>query len=1047
MTTVRNSLVQRLEQDLIGPDLETELISDLPSDKYLSGILFPMETKLDPEEDDELRGAESDGEEASETDGAGLFMAIRPASAGLSFAVEVEPGHAGEVLVALACGIYSPVLPEGATPKQRPQWQRTPAVGRLTVPLDGSPTTLNFSEVPGAELYVRVSREGQLRFVTLTAVNRNKSEGGKTASEPHAFFQVELKVVCGAGSRFAPRPSRRMPTDDDGRVAELIYRDAKEYAVGHTCSARWTFGSNGEVSAISSTWSPTAVVCAMKVDGDVEFAGLRANAQLKPLSASWLASANDEQLVQGLNLLTTAYGAWLTRQASRVTTLPASLHAQAMANLQVCRDGLSRMEGSIALITSNANVRTAFRLAQQAMVIQRRWVRKEANLVWRPFQLGFQLLSLESLAIPSHSDRQVMDLLWFPTGGGKTEAYLALTGFILFLRRIRNPNAPDEGEGVAVLMRYTLRLLTIQQFQRASAMVLACEHLRRGSARPAPAAQASLGAIPFSIGLWVGGGATPNTYDDARRALSNPTGGGSTPRQLVNCPACEQALTWRANHADKSIRVSCQNASCEFGQSDSQLPVWTVDSDVYRQRPSLVIATVDKFAQLARNLSTGALFGRGPHGGSAPDLIIQDELHLISGPLGTITGLYEMAVDYLCQRGDIRPKIIGSTATIRRAADQIHALFDRDTYQFPPSCIDASNSGFALEDRSAPGRLYMGVTTAGRSPKFTLQAVCGSLLQAASAVPGTPKQRDPYWTLVAYFNSLRELGGAVVLMLDDVSASIGQYAQRRQEQARETTEPVELTSGVPSSEIPERLEQLLRECGDPEAVDTLLASNMISVGVDVPRLGLMVVNGQPKTMSEYIQATSRVGREFPGVIVSIYNQARVRDRSHFETFTNWHSTLYRDVEATSVTPFASRARDKALPAVLVAMVRHLVMGMDTAFRLDAAKRALIAPLVEEIERRAERIAPDELSGLSEKLRSLLDEWQSRNDLASYWDDSGKTGTLLMSAEQFAAFGADGITKRAWAAPNSMREVEPGAPYRLKPRGALPKENASGDSNG
>jgi hypothetical protein len=782
----------------------------------------------------------------------------------------------------------------------------------------------------------------------------------------------------------------------------------------------------------------------MSVEGDEEFKTLNRDQAFRPLSAAWLASSDDASLASGLRLLTAAYGSWIDKQEKGIASLPAKLRAQATTNIVTCRDGLHRMNGSINLLASDPRAAHAFRLAQKAMVIQRKWTKKKPDLIWRPFQLGFQLLSLESLATPSHPHRSVMDLLWFPTGGGKTEAYLALTGFILFYRRLQPGAAPDDGDGVAVLMRYTLRLLTIQQFQRAAALVLACEHIRRGKQRPAAEKELALGDVPFSIGLWVGGGATPNDFGTAKQALAGAQS-NSTPRQLVNCPACESKLAWVAYDADESIRGLCRNATCELASGGQHLPVWTVDSDVYRERPSLVIATVDKFAQLARKVQTGALFGLDRPGRRAPDLIIQDELHLISGPLGTITAVYEVAVDFLCSRGAIRPKIIGSTATIRRAADQILALFDRKAYQFPPACIDARNSGFAVEDKSAPGRCYVGLTTVGRSPKFTLQATCGSLLQAGLAPGTTPPARDPYWTLVTYFNSLRELGGAVVLMMDDVTASIEQYARRRGEGPRQISEPVELTSRVPSSEIPNKLDELLVTCSSAEAVDVLLASNMISVGVDVPRLGLMVVNGQPKTMSEYIQATSRVGREHPGLIVALYNHARVRDRSHFETFPNWHANLYREVEATSVTPFASRARDKVFPALLVALARHMVTGMATGFQLTPARRSLMAPVVAEITRRAGNIAKAEVAGVADKLRALLDEWENRNDLKDYWQDNGKVGTLLMSAEQFAAFGAEGILKRAWPAPNSMREVEPGTPYRLKSTKAI-RDLASKDGD-
>lgn len=1026
---VRSAIVERLKIDLVGPGAEDEVISDSPSDRYLAGTLYPMKSPVPPDEDDGMPGSESDDEEQSDPGGAGLFMAIRPASAGMSFAVRSSKA-APEVNFEVTCGTYTRL--DSGTPNVRPQWKRTPRKTTVTATPTGPETPIQLGPaIDGLELYLRTSKSGELTMITAVLVNRNDATGAKGDDEQRAFFQVKLEAGCGAGTQFAPRPSKKVPTDEDGAIAALIYRDAREYAVGHTCSVEWEEAENSYVRRIATTWTPSSVVYAMSADGDPTFEKLRASGSSRPLSAEWLATASERELMSALEALPIAYASWLDDQEARISSLSTSLQARATANVKTCRLGLGRMRSSVELIRKDAGVRAAFQLAQRAIVLQRRWTKGQPDLTWRPFQLGFQLLALESIANERHPERSVMDLLWFPTGGGKTEAYLALTAFILVLRRLKGAT-PDAGDGVAVLMRYTLRLLTIQQFQRAAAVVLACEHMRRGRERPALHSKVQLGTRPFSIGLWVGGGATPNNFKDAVAALG-ATGSACTPRQLINCPSCRGALTWSADRRTESVQVRCPSKRCEFAAGGEQLPVWTVDSDVYRERPSLVIATVDKFAQIARTVMTGTLFGLDRPGTRAPDLIIQDELHLISGPLGTLTGIYEVAIDALCTRGEVRPKVIGSTATIRRASQQIRALFDRDTFQFPPPCIDASNSGFAVEDRRSPGRVYVGLTTVGRSPKFSLQAACASLIQSPAASSAPDRERDPYWTLVTYFNSLRELGGAVVLMLDDVPASVQQFASRRGEARRPVGEPVELTSRVASAEIPAILEQLQIQCGVPGAVDVLLASNMISVGVDIPRLGLMVVNGQPKTIAEYIQATSRVGREFPGLVVAMYNHARVRDRSHFETFPNWHSTLYREVEATSVTPFASRARDKAFPAVLVAMARHLVRGMATDFRLDANRRLLLAPIVADISKRAARIAPDEVAGVDAKLRALLDEWQQRRDLAAYWDDDGKTPTLLMSAEQFAAFGAEGQVKRAWPAPNSMREVEPGTPYRLKGR--------------
>jgi len=420
-------------------------------------------------------------------------------------------------------------------------------------------------------------------------------------------------------------------------------------------------------------------------------------------------------------------------------------------------------------------------------------------------------------------------------------------------------------------------------------------------------------------------------------------------------------------------------------------------------------------------------------------LIIQDELHLISGPLGSIAGLYEVAIDELCRNGAVRAKIIGSTATIRRAADQIKALFARESYQFPSPGLDADNSGFAVVDRERPGRIYVGVTTAGRSATYMLQAIVASLLQSGTAPGATVQERDYYWTLVVYFNSLRELGRALVLMQDDVPVSIRQVSDRRAEKPRRLEAPAELTSRVRAYEIRDMLDRLKTGPPDPQAVDLLVASNMISVGMDIPRLGLMVVDAQPKGLAEYIQATSRVGRgEVPGIIVTMYNCMRARDRSHYESFETWHRSLYRDVEASSVTPFASRAQDKALHAVLVALVRHTIPGMDRRPVLDDVRRAQVEQVASLIEARVALVDSGEQATVSQKLKRLIDEWAARPDLQTYWDDFERRTSLLMSAEQFAAkadvdpdLDPEGARRALWPTPNSMREVEAGSPFVLR----------------
>jgi len=1050
---MRELLLDRLKQDLIGPHADAEVLTARPSDVYLTGMLWPRESRMGAEEDDRFGVAgtgqsESDsGGEEEEVSLAGLF---RPCSAGVSFAARPHAGSRLDITVRF--GTYEPVRGPEPAGGQRPDAAEEDGPGGATrtrwrrrahdivlenVPLEGGSSFIDlepYGAPPKIRLHVRTApwTDGLLATVTLLNEAEPDEDAGREGTERLTLFQTRLEIRPSEGTVLVARPSRRAVLDDDDRSAALLYRNAREFANGHTCSAEWASSADtATASMVATDWLPATVVRSTRATGHEVFEPLRRDGPNSPLSARWLAEADSDALASGLQRLPAAYATWLDEREADAAALPVEFVQQAGRNIAVCREVHARMVEGARRIAGDARMARAFRLANLAIDLQHGWDREKrmrGPFEWRPFQLGFILLAAASVADRNHPEREIMDLLWFPTGGGKTEAYLALIAFLAFYRRLAALDGPDAGDGVAAVIRYTLRLLTTQQFTRAAAVVLACEAIRRGRIREAGASRRELGDAPFSIGLWVGGEAVPNRVTDAAAAL-----GGApdqpTPRQLVQCPACRNPLSWEHDEGADAIHVRCESRECVLFDPEAPLPVWTVDEDVYRARPTLVIGTVDKFAQIVRRKEVNGLFGLDT--GRPPDLILQDELHLISGPLGTVAGLYEAAIDRLFESGGARPKIIGSTATIRRASEQVASLFDRATAQFPPSCIDSDDSGFAVVDGAAPGRVYAGVTTAGRSAKFTLQAVAASLLQ--SALDGTTDDdaRDPYWTLVSYFNSLRELGGALVLMQDDVNDSLSLLAERRNETARRPELIEELTSRRTQADVRDMLDRLSVRSGRG-ALDVVLATNMLSVGVDIPRLGLMLVNGQPKGIAEYIQATSRVGRgDVPGLVVAVLNNAKARDRSHYESFASFHEALYRDVEPTSVTPFASRARDRALHAVLVALVRHLVPGMLDRPELDDDAVDGARRLIADVVRRAKAIDPQE-AAVARELERLLDTWELRAP-RSYWTRQARS-SLLQDAERAATLRAMGrMPGEAWSTLNNMRSVEAGTRFRLAER--------------
>jgi hypothetical protein len=498
---------------------------------------------------------------------------------------------------------------------------------------------------------------------------------------------------------------------------------------------------------------------------------------------------------------------------------------------------------------------------------------------------------------------------------------------------------------------------------------------------------------------------TPNDRQDAVSALARLYQSPNENRFVVlACPWCGAAMgpvkagsSWKVTGYRKLSKPSrvvfrCEDSDCPFS-TDAGLPLAVVDEDIYEQPPTLVIGTVDKFAMLPWRPEARSLFGLNDDY-SAPELIIQDELHLISGPLGSMVAHYETAIEALCRAGDSSsgPKIVASTATISRANEQILALYNgRQGSLFPPQGLEVGDSFFARESASKPGRCYVGVFASALPSHVTAQIrVISALLQSVKSIPVEDKQLlDPFWTLMIYFNSIRELGHAATLIRADIREYMNAMWDRQGlkkdvgaealKERRFINRDLELTSRIQSNRIPEILQELFNALGPKEdfsVVDVCLATNMIQVGLDVPRLSLMAIVGQPKTTAEYIQASSRVGRKEPGAVVTIYNPARPRDRSHYEHFRAYHQSIYRFVEPTSVTPFASPVVERALHAVVIALARMLG-GDALSQRPDNPPPSdeLVQRLKSIIQDRVCNVDEEQLDGVLERLNFIISEWR------------------------------------------------------------------------
>ncbi|WP_327343131.1 helicase-related protein [Streptomyces europaeiscabiei] len=1034
----RQELVDYLTRQLVGPVGGDDEVLDAPPDRqYLMGTLYPQQADRQRRlalaaEAPEAPGTEQDAPDVDPaTDPVPETNSWLPASLGISFytdAVDVE--------VSCAAARYETQRGEAGRGRR---WQR--------IPLTAETHTIgpDREEVPvfdrRAKIQLTRRSYGAGTLITVALVNEKRHDGAddKAPDWDDMLFQCRLSVRPADGA-VLPYPSVRLASrDPEERELRLQYRHVVTHAVGHGCAVREDRGEHGGVELLTCEALPRAEVPAVRAGGPLDAPALTIAHLADP-------AVGRDQLREELAEFAASYHAWYVGQRS--VEVPPWGREAAERILDRVRQAVTRIEAGVRTLCDpdRAELLDAFRIAQRAMLLQMRHSapdqagqrRHRADPValdppvdpeatWRPFQLAFFLLALDGVADPGHRDRETTDLIWFPTGGGKTEAYLLLAAFTIALRRIGG-----EGGGTTVISRYTLSLLTTQQFQRAATTICALEHLRR--TEPG----LGLGGEPITIGLWVGDTTTPNKFEAAKVAFDEQRE-ASHPEDvfiLDRCPWCGTRIlppTKSSVRSDYGVRAEpgefafhCTRDECAF---HDLLPVAVVDQHLYEDPPTFVLGTVDKFARLAWEPDSGRLFGAGT-GHRPPSLIIQDELHLLTGPLGTTVGLYEAAILEMCTGPDGRPpKIVAATATIRRSAEQVRALHHQDVQLFPPSGLDARDSFFAVPDTGSPGRLYLGVMAQGHTAGRGAVATTAAMLQGVHQLP--EEHRDDYWTLVAYHHSLRELGRTVTAAGDDIPAQL-----RGLDEGAGTRELVgeqvqQLDSSVKRADQPILLDRLEKPWTDPRSVSFLPCTNMLSVGVDVKRLAYMLMQGQPKTTAEYIQATSRVGRhQVPGLVVTYFNATRPRDRSHYETFMDYHRALYRYVEPASVTPWSLPARRRALHAALVILVRHRLglaaenrAGRITDHKDEAGKIAdALAERAATAEHGATGADADAVrADVRAELGYLLDDWYRQADTAAaegkdlYYRSQGKgQHNLLKGFEQ--RYGL-------WETLNSMRSVD------------------------
>ncbi len=1101
----RELILDELQRELLGPkEGPDESFNELPTQRYIVGVLYPRDSQPTGEEAADVDSeGESDGDAEIKTVRANPSRLKRPSTMGISFLVD---SSAQRVKIRVSWATFSQKERRGAF--NRSERSKELELDVSEVGTESSSPLYDKGAEDAKEFVVQSTiykGPGSARHVTVFLVNAEETPKpdprtgypDKAVLAQHCIYSPRIGIYSPTREIIAKSIDMPGADDPDLRTLRLLYRNRFEFGQGHGCSVTWEDAKGGRCGLLQSTFLPRFAQPSLVVD--IEGAPV-----LKMFDL--FQSVDKRNPLQLMTTLVDRYETWISTTFNQKTreSLDSDLRQVFDEHSTRCKQAVARMRSGINLLSKDPLAFEAFCFMNKAMFLQKAYADaaygartngdfKEPDVTdatvrekhrWRAFQIAFILMCLQGLADPTHSDRKFADLMWVPTGAGKTEAYLGLAVFSMVYRRLaRSPKDKYTYGGTTVLLRYTLRLLTIQQFQRAAALMCACEKIRLG--RPD-----RYGTEPFLVGLYIGRATTPNWLGESqdyenfqknpakhydvkdnawfalefwRREHSKPS--GSNPFQLTNCPWCGFELGVSSYDivdapGGRRLEVHCRRRGCFFNR-EAAIPVATVDEEIYARLPSLLISTVDKFAILPFRPRVAALFGhvasfcpthgfisvdlshpgshrlksgevitvrRLPEGLPPPDLVIQDELHLINGPLGSLVGMYESTIRLLCNRGgsnhEKSAKVIASTATVRRAADQVWNLFGKEVRPFPPPGLDFEDSFFIREKLPPDAKLFVGLFPSGTALTTAFIKTMVSVMNSGARFKagGKPaKEWDDFWTLVAYFNSIRELGGTKTRIEDDI--------QRRVGSTRGDLHIQELTSRIDSKELPEILSKLTIAGGTKGAVDVLACSNMFSVGVDVQRLGIMVMNGQPKSSAEYIQSTGRVGRRNTGLVLVLFNWARARDQSHFERFFDYHNRIHSHVESLTVTPFSEGVRSRALHAQYVAMARVMVPNLarnvqagnfTTAARTGAQGREFAAWLV----RRGGEAGEDE-SLVRQEIDEFLDRWILDSDATlsysheSEWDRGHRKYLLRTIDDDVTGLPAGPQVMT----PTSMRNIE------------------------
>lgn len=954
----------------------------------------------------------------------------------------------------------------------------------------------DLKEIADLKYYVQYIRKNSEIFIKIILLNKasitlKENEppqlNKKNEANTKAFFGVKLIVEEKKDNVFKQyNPPQLLDFDEEDSFNKLLYRNYHDFGEGYNTSVNWGKVHNG-LKFICSEFLPEQETPKVdfkpsKIDENGKVVPrLKDDFVLSMRYLSTLSDTKDSEILDSLSVFIKQYKVWIDEKKMLLKKdifLNDNQTSLLSKQLLACENDFNRLIRNIKLLKLDSKAMAAFRIMNTAMYMQLHHsiLKKERSeelnnkltedyykqtkvfndkgdeieYKWRSFQLAFILLNIDAFVQPNNDDKtvenvfsegwpernEIADLVWFPTGGGKTEAYLGIIAFAIGYRRFTKGN---RGNGTTVLMRYTLRLLTLQQFQRATILICALEAIRKDKFKIPNLL--SLGEERITIGLFVGSGSLPNQWrssgnsndssmvKELEKISSNIENGKdiSTNLPFTDCPWCGNDLfinkelnnvshkTGGQNYGiNDQLSICCNNSSCTYkgiGRNrpniDFSLPFRLFDEDIYKFPPTLLFGTVDKFAALANKVSTSTsdrnndsrrLFGKGQNYDTLPpELIIQDELHLLLGPLGSAVGLFEKSIDYLCTYEEnglkIKPKIVTSTATTRNTDKQIFALFNRRSEIFPKQGILSDDSFFAYYERDennveeyVANRKYIGILPVGKTQVWMQLRIASIVLshrlkylkdcytndiifENVQALEEFKNVFDYYHTVLSYFNSLKDVGktqsqlnhylpGDVNFIIKN---TIGWSFVDKLLRSETVIDYSELTGRLSGEEVKSNLSNIekkwslisndnnklkLNSDNPPEFV---ISTNMISVGIDVSRFNTMIISSMPRNIAEYIQASSRVARSREGIVFTIHHPFRSRDISHYQKFKEFHEKFYSYVEPISVTPFASKALERYFAMFISVMVRHNekleLMNNSDAVLIDEEKIQLIKQII------------------------------------------------------------------------------------------------------